>query len=827
MRIPLSWLREFVDIPETESARDVADSLIRVGLEVESVEAIGSDVEGPVVVGQVVEIDEFEAGNGKTIRYCQVDVGEANPRGIVCGARNFAVGDKVVVSLPGAVLPGGFAISARKTYGHVSDGMICSVRELGVGDDHTGILVVDPDAPVGADAISALALRDDVLDIAVTPDRGYCLSIRGVAREAATAYGVTFRDPADIAASTASASQGIGRPVTLSDSTACDRFVLRTVDGFDPSASSPLRMRLRLMLAGMRPVSLAVDITNYVMIELGQPLHAFDASKLAGGIVVRRARSHEQLETLDHVNRALDPDDILITDDSGPIGLAGTMGGLTTEIDENSKELLIEAAHFSAVGVARMSRRHKLSSEASRRFERGVDPQLPALAAARAAELLATLGGGRLTAVTEVDLGRTPATVTIAPDHPDRVAGAHYGRDVVVRRLTDVGCQVDELDGRLNVVPPSWRPDLTDPNDLAEEVIRLEGYDAVPVELPRAPIGAGLTVNQRLRRQVGRVLAHHGYVEAVAYPFVAPTVFDSLGFEPDDERRRALRLANPLSEEEPLLCTTLLPGLLTALRRNLGRAASNGVALFETGSVFLPSHDPAPAPPRLGVDRRPTDDELAAVFAALPHQPLHLAVVLAGERTPSGWWGAGHEVSWADPIEAIREVAGAVRAQIEVRTAAIAPWHPGRCAAIFVDGVLVGHAGELHPRVVSALELPPRTSAAEIDLSELLAHGQGPVQSRAVSTFPVATQDVAVVVAADVPSADVERALRDGAGELLESLRLFDVYTGDQIGAGRRSLAYAMRFRAADRTLTAEEATAARDAAVAEANRRMGATLRG
>jgi len=827
MRIPLSWLREFVDIPDTESAHDVADALVRAGLEVETVETFGSDVEGPVVVGQVIEIDEFEAGNGKTIRYCQVEVGEAQPRGIVCGARNFTAGDKVVVSLPGAVLPGGFAISARKTYGHVSDGMICSVRELGVGDDHTGILVIDPDASVGSDAISGLGLRDDVLDIAVTPDRGYCLSIRGVAREAAIAYGVGFRDPADIAAATASAPQPAGRPVTLADPAACDRFVLRTVEGFDPSAPSPLQMRLRLMLAGMRPVSLAVDVTNYVMIELGQPLHAFDASKLAGGIVVRRAQSHEQLETLDHVTRSLDADDILITDDSGPIGLAGTMGGLTTEIDENSKDLLIEAAHFSAVGVARMSRRHKLSSEASRRFERGVDPQLPALAAARAAELLSALGGGRLIAVTEVDLDRTPTSVTIAPDHPDRVAGATYGRDVVVRRLNEVGCQIDEIDGRLCVVPPSWRPDLTDPNDLAEEVIRLEGYDTVPVELPRAPIGAGLTSAQRLRRQVGRTLAYSGYVEALAYPFVSPKDFDSLGLEPGDDRRRALRLANPLSDEDPLLRTTLLPGLLGALRRNLSRTASAGVALFETGSVFLPSHDPAPAPPRLGVDRRPTDDELAAVLAALPHQPLHLAVTVAGERTRAGWWGGGREASWADPIEAVRQIAREVQAPVDVRAATVAPWHPGRCGAIFVDGVLVGHAGELHPRVLSALELPPRTGAAEIDLSELLAHSHGPMQSRPVSTFPVATQDVALVVASDVPSAEVERALRAGAGELLESLRLFDVYTGEQIGVGRRSLAYAMRFRAADRTLTAEEATAARDAAVAEAGRRVGAVLRG
>jgi len=824
LRIPLSWMREFVDIPESESARDIAEALVRAGLEVETVESIGADVEGPVIVGQVLEIDEFEASNGKTIRFCQVDVGEAQPRGIVCGARNFVVGDKVVVTLPGAVLPGGFAIAARKTYGHVSDGMICSVRELGVGDDHTGILVVDADAPVGADAMTALGLRDDVLDIAVTPDRGYCLSIRGIAREAATAYAAAFRDPADFMLD--AGLEAPTRAVTLADPSACDRFVLRGVEGFDPKAPSPLQMRLRLMLAGMRPVSLAVDITNYVMLELGQPLHAFDATKLAGGIVVRRAEAGERLETLDHVVRDLDGEDLLITDDSGAIGLAGTMGGLTTEIDENSKDLLIEAAHFDAVTVARMSRRHKLSSEASRRFERGVDPELGPHAAARVAALLVEHGGGRLVGTTQVDLGRARPTVTIAADHPDRVAGMSYGRDVVVRRLTDVGCEVTADGETLRVIPPSWRPDLTDPNDLAEEVIRLEGYENVPVELPRAPLGSGLTEAQRLRRRVGRTLADAGYVEVLAYPFVAPSVWDTLGLDVDDDRRRALRLANPLSDEEPLLRTTLLPGLLATLRRNLSRGIGSGVALFEAGPVYVPSHEQTPIPPRLGVDRRPTDDEIAAVLDVLPRQPLHLGVALAGERAPHGWWGGGREASWADAIQAVREAAEAVGVHIDVRAAERAPWHPGRCAAISVDDIVIGYAGELHPRVCSGLELPARTCAAEVNLSELIGHVGGPVQAEPVSTFPIATQDVALVVAAEVPVAEVEAALRDGAGELLESLRLFDVYTGEQIGAGRRSLAYALRFRAPDRTLTAEEANAARDAAVAEATRRVGAMLR-
>lgn len=829
MRVPLSWLREYADLPDVP-AREVSAALVRAGLEVETVESFGHDITGPVVIGQVLEIDQFVANNGKTIRFCQVEVGEAAPRGIVCGAQNFAVGDKVVVSLPGAVLPGGFAIAARSTYGHTSDGMICSVRELGVGDEHDGILVLDAGAKVGADAVEQLGLRDDVLDIAVTPDRGYCLSIRGVAREAATAFGVAFRDPADVAPM---APGGEGHPVRIDDRAACDRFVLHSVSGVDPSAASPVWLRLRLSMAGIRSVSLAVDVTNYVMLELGQPLHAFDVTKLRGPVVIRRAAQGERMETLDHVVRALDPADVLITDDSGPISLAGTMGGLHTEIDERSTDLVIEAAHFPAAEIARMSRRHKLSSEASRRFERGVDPELPPRAAARAVGLLVELGGGAAGAVSEVDLPRTAAVVQMPVGHPDRVAGVAYGREVVARRLADVGCQVDTANDLLSVVPPTWRPDLVDPNDLAEEVIRLQGYDSVPSVLPHAVPGRGFTASQRMRRRVGTALASAGHVEVISYPFVAPGVWDDLGAAADDPRRRALRLANPLSDTEPTLRTSLLPGLLATLVRNVGRGASD-LALFESGLVYLPGDGGSRVVPRPGVTARPSDEVLAQLDALLPAQPLHVAVALAGQREPAGWWGEGRQVVWADAVQAARTVARAVGVELIVRSAEQAPWHPGRCAALYAvdrrsgggQEVLAGHAGELHPRVVGALELPARTCAMELDLSALAERAGGPAHVDTLSTYPVATQDVALVVSADVPVAEVELALRAGAGELLESLRLFDVYSGSQVQAGHKSLAYALRFRAPDRTLTVEEASAARDAAIAEATRRVGAVLR-
>ncbi|MEU7004389.1 phenylalanine--tRNA ligase subunit beta [Nonomuraea sp. NPDC046570] len=850
MRVPLSWLRELVDLPAV-TAHEVADKLTAAGLKLESVTSYGDDIKN-VVVGEVLEVEEL-AGFKKPIRHCRVEVGEATPREIVCGATNFVAGDRVPVVLPGGVLPGGFEVGARKTYGRLSEGMICSERELGLGDDHDGIMVLPADTPIGTDVVELLGLRDDVIELEITPDIGYALSVRGVAREAATAFGVDFHDPAAVEPPQA---QGIAWPASIADPTACDRFVLREVTGFDPDTTSPLWMRVRLTRSGMRPVSLAVDITNYVMLELGQPLHAFDRSKLTGGIVVRRALPGEKLETLDHVVRTLQPEDILITDESGPISMAGTMGGLHTEISAASTDIVIEAAHFSATGTSRESRKHSLVSEASKRFERGVDRELPLAASWRAVQLMVELGGATAApGVTHVEVEVEPARIAIPVDHPGNVAGVSYSRETVIRRLEQVGCTVVDGafpalrkggvdptgvvsggalaarlavtgDDMITVTPPSWRPDLTDPNDLAEEVIRLEGYENLPSMLPKAPAGAGLTEGQRLRRRVGRALAAAGYVEVLAYPFVGERDFDNLQLPAGDARRRAVRLANPLSEDEPLMRTTLLPGLLKTLVRNVGRGFGD-MALFESGLVYRP-RDGAPASaPVLGVDRRPSEEELASVAAALPRQPQRVAVVLAGEFERSGWWGSGRAANWADAVQAARLVAGEARVELGVTADQHEPWHPGRCAALYVGDTLAGHAGELHPRVIEAYGLPPRTCAMELELTVLETAMPGPAEAPPVSGYPVATQDVALIVPVWTPVADVEAALRDGAGELLESVRLFDVYTGAQAGEGNKSLAYTLRFRAADRTLTAEETTAARDAAVAVAADRVGAQLRG
>ncbi len=871
MRLPLSWLAEAAGLEAGLDPAEVARRLTAAGLEVESVEPAGQDITG-VLVAEVTAIEEL-TGFKKPVRYCQVSTGEGESRGVICGAVNFAVGDRVPLARPGARLPGGFEIRARKTYGHISDGMICSAAELGIGEDHSGILVLPPDAPLGADFVAYAGLADHVLDIAVTPDRGYALSVRGVARELAISYQLPIRDladahrPDDVAAVSAEVY-----PASIEDPTACDRFVLREVHGFDPAAPTPLPMRVRLARSGMRTVTLAVDITNYVMLELGQPLHAFDRDTLDGPIVVRRARPGERLETLDHVLRDLDPEDIVIADSSGAISLAGTMGGLATEISDRSGNLVIEAAHFDARGIARESRRHKLFSEASYRFERGVDRELPLRATARAVSLLASLGAGTvLPGCTHASVDVPEVSITMAVDYPDRVAGMVYGQDAVLRRLHEVGCGVtgaaagpavdaeqadpspgpgqpryqrhdhgkhDRSKQQLTVLPPSWRSDLRYPWDLAEEVIRLEGYENIPVRMPRATAGRGLTDRQRLRRSTGRVLALSGYTEVLSQPFSSAAEHDRLLLPPDDPRRRAPRIANPLNDDEPLLRTMLLPGLLRVLLRNIGRGFGD-IGLFESGHVFRePPSGPRTAPiPR--VDRGPTVQELAMLQAALPDQPLHIAAVVTGERELGGWWGAGRLAGWQDAIEAAREVLGESRVSFEIRADQAAPWHPGRCAALFVRSEeghewLAGHAGELHPRVVTGFGVPPRTSAMELDMSviEAAAAGLPPVQAPAISAYPAATQDVALLVPLEVPAAAVQAALVAGVQGsdypgLLEDVRLFDIYTGEQAGAGRKSLAYSLRFRAADRTLTVEETTAARDAAVAEAARQVGAVLRG
>jgi phenylalanyl-tRNA synthetase beta chain len=832
----MSWLAEHVDLPEAMTGRELSEVLIRAGLEVETVDEVGAEVTGPIVVGQILAFVDEPQKNGKVIRWVQVDVGPAHnqphedfPQGcrsVVCGAHNFVVGDLVVVSLPGSVLAGGFEIAARKTYGHLSDGMICAEDELGIGNDHTGIIVLPKvlddgtELKPGDDPAEVLVLRDDVLDIDVSPDIGYCLSIRGLAREAGQNLGRTFRDVVSLPTPAAKAD---GYPVRLADS-ACPLFVALSVSGIDPSRPTPRWMARRLVMSGMRSISLAVDITNYVMLETGQPLHAYDASLLQGPIVVRKAHVGEKLVTLDDQIRTLDVNDLLITDNTGPIGLAGVMGGQTTELRETTTEVVIEAACFDSTTISRTLRRHNLPSEASKRFHRGVDVAAAYSAAHLAAKLLVELAGGTLSAA-ETVAGAVPASPSqvISAGLPSRILGVEVSEERVVEILTASGCQVQADGDQLTITPPSWRLDLRDPYDFVEEVGRKVGFDKIPSLVPPAPVGSGLTREQRARRALSRASVGSGFVEVLTFPFASVEDLDRMGVVANDSRRNLVRLANPLAETQPCLRTSILPGLFAAIGRNTSRG-NDDLALFEIGSVFFAgSGKPAPIP---GVSQRPSDHELAEIASAMPTQPKHVAAVVAGKWRRAGWDGAGEEAGWRQAFALAEALGAAVGATVARSSAERAPWHPGRCAELSVAGVVVGYAGELHPEVIAAFGLPTRTAAVELDLDLLVSLAPASGSILPVSGHPVAKEDVAVVVPDDADVAQVQAALVAGAGELLESIALFDVFSGGQVPAGHKSLAFALRFRADDRTLTDTETSAARDAAVAMAGQRCGAVLR-
>ena len=908
--VPTQWLAEHVEIPEGLTAQELAAALVKVGLEEETIHS--AEVTGPVVVGKVLARSPEKQKNGKVVNYCRVDVGEHNDapgtgkepsdlpsRGIICGAHNFDVGDYVVVSLPGAVLPGGFAISARKTYGHLSDGMICSALELGLGEDHDGIIVLaaagDEEAAkelpgVGCDVLPYLGIGGETLEINITPDRGYCFSMRGVAREYHHSTGAAFTDrglpesrqnfldPAEKADSIPSGTEN-GFAVEVRDESpihgnvGCDRFVTRIVRGIDPKAESPKWLRDRLTAAGMRPISLAVDATNYVMLDLGQPLHAYDLDKMRGPIVVRRARAGERHTTLDDVERTLDPEDLLITDDAAErvLGIAGVMGGADTEITDETVNVLIEAAHFDPVSIARSARRHKLASEASKRFERGADPELPPVAAQNVVDLLVEYGGG--TAGDEVFDLRTfsaPETQDFRLSEVERLTGLDLSDERIIDVLREIGCKVEvpgdgasgasgepnadrpapagdgsvggsgaaeesgsgalKVGGKtVRVTPPTWRPDLVGPAHFVEEVARLVGYDEISVRLPRANVGRGTTAAQRARRDAARSLAEQGWVQVLSYPFISADALERQGIAAGDERRRLLRLANPLQEDAPYLRSSILDSLLETARLNVSRS-NPSVAVFEQGLVTRPGNLVPAAP--AGVGARPSDAELKALHCAIPSQPHHAAGVACGPKTPAAYGYTPEPWDWRDAIEAAFSVAASAGVGVAAVAAECAPWHPGRCARIqSKDGRTVGYAGELAPAVCKAWGLPARSVAFEIDMDALTGAEGGkatssaaPLEVRPVTTAPAAKEDIALVVDSDVTAAEIENIIRKAAGDLLESAVLFDVYTGDQVGEGKKSLAFALRFRS-DHTLTAEE-TAGLRKRIVKAARKSGAELR-
>jgi phenylalanyl-tRNA synthetase beta chain len=799
MRVPLSWLTEHVDVDV--SAAELAERLTFAGIEIETIHRVGEDLAG-ILTARVLEVTQHPDADRLVL--VGIDAG-GEERLVVCGARNFAPGDVVPWAAPGAKLPGGVEIGRRQVRGTWSDGMLASARELGVLDDHSGILVLPPDTPVGVDVVEAVGLRDTVLDVKPAPNRGDILSMRGIAREVALLFGSQLK-PLDLHVPETGPPAGSLASVAVEDVEGCPLYAARVVQSLDAAAPAPLWMARRLYLYGQRPLGAVVDVTNYLLLDQGQPLHAFDLDRVPGRrIVVRRARDGETLRTLDGRQRRLTAEDTVISSGEQALALAGIMGGEDTEVRPETANVLIESAHFPPAVVRRTMRRLGMNTEGGQRWARGVDPAGAEPVCDQAARLMARLAGGT------VATGRLRA----GPGVPEREAirldwarsavrlGAPGDPRFAAGHLDSVGCRTQVPDERtVLAVPPSWRFDIEIWADLEEEVARRWGYDQIPATLPGAT-GGRLTDQQRLRRQARDILAGMGVTEVQTYPFTSQAALDRLGLPADDPRRRALRLANPISEEAPELCTTLLPGLAEVARRNLARGL-DGVAVYELAAVFLPNRE-----------------------RELPDEPLSLGIVLAGQRPVGRFDDPRQPFDFAD---AKGMVEGLVRAlgvpEVSFRAEEPPPYHPGRCAGVFLGDAPVGLLGQLHPRVAAALELPAAAFAVELELDRLLAAVPRMRPAPTPSPYPELSFDVAFLVPPGVAAADLEAVVREAAGELLARLTLFDAYEGPPLPSGHRNLAYRVALQAPDRTLTDADGAAARDRMAALAAERLQAVLR-
>ncbi len=803
MRVPLRWLHDFTR-PELTTA-ELADRLDMTGTKVERVERFGVGDPAAFVVGRVLAADPHPDADRLSV--CRVDVGDGEAAQIVCGAPNVAAGQTVAVARPGAVMPDGTTLGAAKLRGVVSEGMILAEDELAIGTEHAGILILDDNGQSpGTPLVDVLPIVDDVLELEITPNRPDCLGVYGVAREVHAATGAPlapppwFDDPG-------SDGDVAGVDISVDVPELCPRFTARLFDDVT-IAPSPPWLKARLMAAGQRPISNVVDITNYVMLLTAQPLHAFDFARVAGGkLVVRRAGEGEEVETLDGEVRRLDGDVVVIDDADGPTSIAGIMGGARSEVDDGTTRVLMEAATWNGPNIHRSSLRLGLRSEASARFEKQLQPEFALQAQAVAARLMVELCGATLVPGT-VDVGGpgpSPATVHLRERRVTALLGAPIARRRQQEILESLEFGVADADDGLDAaVPAHRRDDVTREADLVEEVARIDGVDRLPATLPaRQDAGGGLTAEQRAHRRAADALTGHGLLEVMGWSFQAPSMADRLRLPADDARRRFVRLTNPLSEEQSVMRTLLLGSLLDAAAYNAARDAGD-LRLFETGGVYL-----------------------ADVNGALPDERRHLGVLLSGAARPRSWRTS------APPPADLYAAKGVLAALLDTLrlewSAADAPQpflHPGRSAAVTVEGDVLGWLGEVHPLVARAWDLD-RAAAFELDLDRLARLAGARVEIyEDVTSFPAVRQDIAVVVADDVPAARVREIVFGAGGDLLRGADVFDVYRGEQVGDGRVSLALALEFRAADRTLTDDEVAELR-AAIAEALRReVGGELR-
>ncbi len=811
MRAPLPWLREYCD-PDLDVAA-IAERLTLTGTKVEAIHHVGPPSGEHFVVGHVLSAEQHP--DADRLRVCTVDLGEDEPATIVCGAPNVAAGQTVAVARPGAVMPGGTRLGKAKLRGIVSEGMILAASELELepqGERSAGIMVLDeltPDAEFGAGAPLAevLPIVTEVIELEITPNRPDCLGIYGVARELHAATGAPLA-PAPWEQDPGSAGELTAAAVEVRCPDLCPRFTARVFENVT-IAPSPLWLKARLTAAGQRPINNVVDITNYVMLATGQPLHAFDLDRVAGGrLVVRRAGDGEEIETLDGQTRTLDGEMVVIEDEQGPTSIAGVMGGARSEVAPSTTRVLLEVATWNGPNIHRTSWALGLRSEASGRFEKGLQPEQTLQAQALASALMVELCGARLLPGTIDVGGEGPALQAI--ELRERRVEAILGLPVARARQAEILAALDfatepSADGLIATVPALRRDDVTREIDLIEEVARIDGLERLPATLPARRGAAGLLTHpQRVRRFAEDAMAGRGLYEIVGWSFTDPGLLERLRLPEDHPLRAVVRIENPLSEELSIMRPTLAGSLLDAARHNLAHGAGE-IAIFESGSVYRASAGPTGA------------DEHHA-----------LAVLLSGPLTARSWRG---ERSEADFYSAKALLAGMLeRLHVEWTVEAAEPerWpflHPGRSAVVSAGSETLGFLGEVHPLVAAEWDLP-RSAAFAIDLGKLAAATPEAVLFAPFGAYPELRQDIAVTLPEDVGAARLLEAVRAAAGAKLGDARVFDVYSGEQVGAGRRSLALALSFRSLEGTLTDEDVAPLREnivAAVAE----LGGELRG
>lgn len=784
MRVSYKWLKDYVDFDL--SPGDLADRLTLVGLAVEGIEEPGREITR-VFTGRILSIDPHPNADRLTI--CQVDTGSETVQ-IVTGATNVSVNDVVPVAVEGARLAKGLVIKKSKLRGVESRGMMCSGDELGLdpktmpADQARGVMILPGDTPPGVDAKAVLGLDDVILELELTPNRGDCLSMVGVAREVAALLGADLKLPEPAYAKLPESIVGQVR-VDIDDPVLCRRYVARLFREVK-IGPSPMWLQQRLRSAGVRPISNIVDLTNYVMMELGQPLHAFDYDRLVDGlIIVRRAKEGETIVSLDDMERRLTEDMLVIADPSGPVAVAGVMGGLSTEVTAATTNILLESAWFNPVSVRRTSRDLGLRSESSIRFEKGIDIGGCMRAADRVAQLIHELGIGEVVtgAVDNYPVPETEKTIQLRPARTTHVLGVEIPREDTADILRRLQFRVQGSGDNMLVTVPTHRLDVALEEDLIEEVARLYGYDQIPGTLPTGvTTRGGRTGRQTFMKRIKEAMVSCGLNEVITYSFVSPRIFDQMGLPEDSPLRNTVNLMNPLSEEQSVMRTLLLPGLLEVLQRNHNRRVTDG-AVFELGNVFYP---------RPGV--------------SLPDERPRLAAAIMG-KIPGSWANPDVPLDYYH----LKGVMETVLAALRTFSVSFVPvhdrpgFHPGRTALVKAGSRVIGIIGELHPNVLEKLDLPQRVTGCELDL-EMLAEVSGePFKFTPLPRYPAADRDLAVVVSNNVPARDVLAVIRQAAGPLLASIELFDVYTGEQVKEGCRSLAFALRFQASDRTLTDAE----------------------